>query len=121
MTWLWVGLAGAAGALTRYGLVLVVGPRSFPGTILAINVSGSFLLALVLTVATAGRLSPETSVALGTGFLGAYTTYSTFSWDVLTLLRDGRWPTASLYVGSTLVLGLLASALGYRAGLALRA
>lgn len=120
MTWLLVALAGAGGALARYGLVLVTGPRAFPGTILTINVSGSFLLALVLTVAAGGRLSPQTAVVVGTGFLGAYTTYSTFSWDVLSLIRDNRWGTASLYVASTLILGLAATWLGYQAGLALR-
>lgn len=98
-----------------------VGPRAFPGTTLAINVTGSFLLGLLLTLAAAERISTQTAVVIGTGFLGAYTTYSTFSWDIVTLLREGRWLAAGAYLGLTVALGLAAAALGYRAGVTLRA
>lgn len=120
MTWLLVGLAGAAGALTRYALTLVVGVRGFPWTTLAINVTGSFVLGAVLTAAMAGRVSAQTAVVLGTGFLGAYTTYSTFSWELVLLLRDGKWPSAVAYLLLSIVLGVGAAALGYRLGLTFR-
>ena len=106
--------------MARYGLGVLAGPRAFPGVTLTINVTGSFLLGLVLTLAAGGRLSNQMALVLGTGFLGAYTTYSTFSWDLLTLLRDGRWPAALGYVILSLGLGLGAAALGYRFGLAIR-
>jgi CrcB protein len=118
--WLLVGLAGAAGALTRYGLALLVGPRGFPWTTLAINVTGSFVLGVVLTAAMAGRVSPQVAVVVGTGFLGAYTTYSTFSWELVLLLRDGQWPRAGAYLLLSIVLGVGAAALGYRLGVTLR-
>ena len=120
MSWLLIGVAGAAGALVRYGLGVLVGPRAFPGVTLTINVTGSFLLALLLTLAAGGRVSSQTALVLGTGFLGAYTTYSTFSWDVVTLLRDGAWVTAVGYLLLSVVLGLAAAGLGYRLGVLLR-
>lgn len=120
MTWLLVGLAGAAGALTRYALSVLVGPRGFPWTTLAINVTGSFVLGAVLTAAMTGRVSPQLAVVIGTGFLGAYTTYSTFSWELVLLLRDGQWPRAAVYTLLSLVLGVGAAALGYRLGLTFR-
>lgn len=120
MTWLLIGLAGAAGALTRHGLGVLAGPRAFPIVTLTINVTGSFLLGLLLTLAAGGRISTQTALVLGTGFLGAYTTYSTFSWDVVVLLREGRPLAAAGYLALTVVLGLAAAALGYRLGLVLR-
>lgn len=120
MTWLLVAVAGAAGALTRYGITLAVGPRPFPIATLAINVTGSFLLGLVLTLGAAGRLSPQATTALAVGFLGAYTTYSTFSWELFTLGRADRLLTATAYLAASVALGVLAAALGYRAGTAIR-
>jgi CrcB protein len=108
-----VGFAGAAGALARYGLGVAVGVRSFPWTTLGINLTGSFLLGLILT-AGAERGWPETTtVPLAIGFLGAYTTFSTFSFEAYTLLRTDRAATATIYVVVSVVGGILAAALGY--------
>ena len=116
MTWVYVALAGAAGAMTRYGITLAVGERSFPVTTLAINVTGSFLLGWVLTLGALGRLSPQATAALAVGFLGAYTTYSTFSWELFTLGRTDRLVAAVLYLALSVTLGVLAAAAGYRLG-----
>lgn len=116
MTWVYVGLAGAAGALTRYGIGLAVGPRAFPFATLGINVTGSFLLGYVLTIGALGRLNPQSTTAVAVGFLGAYTTYSTFSWEMFTLGRTDRLASAALYLGLSVVLGVLAAGLGYRLG-----
>lgn len=108
-----VAVAGAAGALTRYGLGLAVGDRSFPWATLGVNLTGSFLLGLLLGTGMA-RGWPETAtVPLGVGFLGAYTTFSTFSYDTFTLARTDRLATAAVYVAVSLVGGLLAAAAGY--------
>lgn len=106
--------------MARYGLGVLAGPRPFPGVTLTINVTGSFLLGLLLTLAAGGRINNQTALVLGTGFLGAYTTYSTFSWDVVTLARDGRWAAALGYLMFTVVFGLAAAGLGYRLGLTIR-
>ena len=120
MTWLLVGVAGAAGALCRYGIVLAVGTRSVPVATLAINVTGSFLLGVVLTLGALGRLTPQATTAIGVGFLGAFTTYSTFSWELFDLGRTDRLPAAAAYLALSVVAGVLAAGIGYRLGLALQ-
>jgi CrcB protein len=108
-----VAIAGAAGALTRYGIAVAVGVRSFPWTTLAINLTGSFLLGLLLTVGIEREWPENTIVPLAIGFLGAYTTYSTFSYETFTLFRADRAQAAVLYIGVSLAGGLAAAALGY--------
>jgi fluoride exporter len=116
MTWLLVILAGAAGTAARYSIGLAVGAREFPWATLGINVAGSFLIGLVLTAGTLGRLHPQTTAALAVGFLGAFTTYSTFAWEALVLGRTNQVALGVLYVLLSVLLGLLAAALGYRLG-----
>ncbi len=110
-----VGAAGAAGALTRYALAVAIGVRTFPWATFAINLTGSFLLGLLLTVGTERQWSDTTVVPLAIGFLGAYTTFSTFSYETFTLIRADRVPTAMLYVGLSVVGGVVAALLGYLA------
>lgn len=119
MTWLYVGLAGAAGAVTRYGISQSVGPRMFPFATLTINITGSLLLGFVLTIGALGRLSPQATTAIAIGFLGAYTTFSTFSWELFTLGRTDRLVAGVLYLALSVVLGVLAAGVGYRLGNAL--
>lgn len=112
-----LAVAGAAGALARYGVGNAVGVRSFPWATLGINVVGSFLLGVLLQGAP-GRLDDDVRVALGIGFLGAFTTFSTFGYETVAMLRDGRAAAAGLYVAASIVLGIGAAALGYRVGAA---
>lgn len=116
MTWLLIAAAGAAGAICRYAVVLALGTRSFPAATLLINVVGSFLLGLFLTYGVLGRLSPQAITAIAVGFLGAFTTYSTFSWELFDLGRSDRLVVAGLYLAASVVLGVLAAGLGYRIG-----
>jgi fluoride exporter len=110
----WVATAGALGALTRYGIGLAVGPVTFPWVTLVINVSGAFVLGAVLTLAPARHWSPVVSTAIAVGFLGAYTTFSTFSWETFVLGRvEDRWVAAVLYVGASVVLGVAAAWAGH--------
>ncbi len=111
----YVGVAGALGALTRYGIGLMVGPRAFPWATLGINVSGSFLGGLLLAAAS-GRLSAQVTTAVTVGFLGAYTTYSTFAFEAYTLGSTGRLWGAAAYAGLSLVLGIAAAAVGHHLG-----
>jgi fluoride exporter len=108
-----VAAAGAVGALTRYGIGLAVGVRSFPWATLGINVTGSFLLGLVLTMGTERGWPETTTVPIAVGFLGAYTTFSTFSFETYSLLRTDRAGVALVYVTLSLVGGIAAAALGY--------
>lgn len=111
-----VAIAGALGALVRYRIGIAVGVRAFPWATLCINVSGCFVLAAVLAGPAAARWSPATTTAVAVGFLGAYTTFSTFGYETLTLLRTGRSVVAAGYVALSLVGGIAAAALGYAAG-----
>lgn len=112
MQWLAVALGGAVGAMGRYALLAwlypVMGNR-FPLGTLTANVVGCFLVGIcyVLIVEKA-VLSPEWRLWLMTGFLGALTTFSTFSLDALLLWQNGHTATALLYVASTFLACLLA-------------
>jgi CrcB protein len=114
-----LAVAGALGVLSRYGLAQAVGPRSFPWTTLGINVVGSFLLGVVLAGPLVAAWPGDVTTAISVGFLGAFTTYSTFAFETTSLLRDGRAGTAFAYVAASLGAGLAASALGYVVGRAL--
>lgn len=120
-------VGGALGALSRYALTLwlqsslsVTSYAGFPLGTLVVNVVGSFLLALVTGLGLQGFVSPVTRLAVGTGFVGALTTFSTFELESDTLLREGLFAQASLYVLGNLVLAYLALLLGrwlaYRLG-----
>ena len=113
-----VGLFGAAGALSRYAIGTWVGATSFPWATLGINVAGSFLLGLVL-VAGPIKLDADLTTAIGIGFLGAFTTFSTFSSETQTMLREDRLAAAAAYVTVSVVAGIAAAALGYVIGKAL--
>lgn len=116
MTTMLIAVAGAAGAVLRYRLGLFIGVRTFPWATLAINVSGSFLLAVVLAGPAHTRWSPSVSAAVAVGLLGAYTTFSTFGYETFELLRTDRVGSAAGYVLASVVGGLLATAVGYALG-----
>lgn len=115
--YLLVMLGGALGAALRYGLGTWVqglsGP-GFPWSTFLINLSGSFLIGLVLRLSLDGPLSPEWRLFLAVGVLGGYTTFSTFSWETLTLVQQGEWAKAFLYVAGSVVLGFGLVWLAYR-------
>ena len=86
-----IGLAGAAGALSRYGIGQAIGPRSFPWATLGINVVGAFVLGVVLGGPGVDRWSTTVTSIVAVGFLGAFTTFSTFAYETTSMLR-GRPP-----------------------------
>jgi len=112
-----VGAGGFLGANARFLMAkwadtLVAG--RFPLGTFVVNISGTFLLGLLGGV-LAARLVPhgdQWRLALGVGFLGAFTTFSTFELETNALLEDGVWVTALVNVGASLLVGLLALRLG---------
>jgi len=111
-----IGLAGAAGALSRYGIGQAIGPRSFPWATLGINVVGAFVLGVVLGGPAVDRWSTTVTSMVAVGFLGAFTTFSTFAYETTSMLRADRPAAAFGYVALSLALGLGASALGFVVG-----
>lgn len=113
----WIGLGGAAGTIARYlvsGWALDRFGADFPFGTLAVNVGGSFLLAVLMYLGVeAGMLPPTVRLALTTGVMGGFTTYSTFSYETMRYLQDGAWGLALLNVSVTLVACLLACLLGW--------
>jgi len=111
-----IGLGGFFGAITRYGLALWIGQRwgrSFPLGTFVINVSGSFLIGLLMTLmAERFTENPQWRLLLVVGFLGAYTTFSTFEYETGALLKDGEWLFAGLNVVLSVIAGFVALKLG---------
>jgi fluoride exporter len=109
-----VGLAGATGAMARYGVHLLVGVRPFPWSTLIINLLGSFLVGSVLAIAASRNWSPEVIAPVTVGFLGAFTTFSTFTWEAFTLGRSDQMLEAAGYVTASVAIGLVAVWAGFR-------
>jgi CrcB protein len=108
-------LGGAVGAPARYladGFVQSRTRGVFPWGTFAINVSGSFVLGVVTGAALYHGLGPLPNAAIGTGFCGAYTTFSTFSYETVRLLEEGAVVTASLNALASVAVGLVAAAAG---------
>ncbi|MCC7241880.1 MAG: fluoride efflux transporter CrcB [Acidobacteria bacterium] len=120
MPYLLVGLGGFIGANARFVVARLVGAMfeaRFPLGTFVINVSGSFLLGILGTL-VAQRVMPNSEslrLALGVGFLGAFTTFSTFEFETHSLIDDGSWLTASTNMVASVFVGLLA----VRAGIVL--
>ncbi|PKQ22390.1 MAG: camphor resistance protein CrcB [Actinobacteria bacterium HGW-Actinobacteria-5] len=120
MTPLFVALAGGLGAVTRFVVDAEIGRRvtkwGIPLGTALINVSGSFLLGLIVGWWTFHTGDPGLKAVLGTGFMGGYTTFSTACVEAARLARaDRRW-TLLVHAGGTLVLGVAGAALGFWLG-----
>jgi len=118
-----VAVFGAVGAVSRYLVsgwaYQLLGARFAYGT-LAVNVIGCFLLALLVQVVESDfNLSPHLRTALAIGFLGAFTTFSTFGYETFYYAQERAWLLAILNVLANLVFGLLAVWVGFIAGRAL--
>jgi len=105
-----IAVAGAVGALARYGLDTLISRRAmtdFPWGTFAVNVTGSFALGLVIVLTTERfRLDPWLRSGLAVGLLGAYTTFSTLSFQTYKLLGDGEYRLAFAYSLGSLCAGV---------------
>lgn len=114
MTALLVSLAGMIGVISRYEISTQFHGNALPWATVAINVAGSFLLGLLVT--SHSMLDGDTRTILGVGFLGGFTTFSTFTVQAVLDVNAGEPGRAVLYVISSLALGLLAAAAGFLVG-----
>ena len=105
--------AGGVGCVARYLVALAIGPRGFPYATLAVNLVGSFLIALILELAMLRKDVPANlQLALTTGFMGGFTTYSSFNFETTRLVLDGHPVRGAANVAITLAGGIAAGLLG---------
>jgi CrcB protein len=115
LLFLLVALAGGAGAACRLlldGIISARVPARFPWATVAINTTGSFLLGLIVGLASHQVVSEGWSVVLGAGFLGGYTTFSTASFETVRLFQERRWGAGILNAVGVLVTTILLAAAG---------
>jgi len=115
MHWLLVFVGGGLGAMARHGInragLAMLGP-GFPWWTLAINVAGSLAIGLLAGLFGALETGHNARLFLITGFLGGFTTFSAFSLDALTLWERGAGLQSGLYILGSVILSLIAAALG---------
>ena len=122
MAYFYVFIGGGLGAVCRYGVTTTVGMLlggMFPWGTLVVNLVGSLLMGLVigalLPLAKSLQLLPESlRLLLTVGFLGGFTTFSSFSMETLTLLRGDSFFLAAVNVVGSIVLGVAAAYIGYQ-------
>lgn len=111
---LWVALGGALGAVSRAWVSHVLS-SDFPWATLVVNVVGSFIIGIVMSLESSGHAFQATARSLvAVGFCGAFTTFSTFSFQTLSLMNQGKLLHALLNIGLSLFLTILAVWLGMR-------
>ena len=120
MKFLWIALGGALGALARYSVGVWIYERvgtRFPYGTMVINVTGCFVMGLVMAILDAHlELNPAWRYTIPVGFIGAYTTFSTFEYETLHALQNGQAASAFLYFSGSLVMGLVGVWLGMLSG-----
>jgi CrcB protein len=123
--YLWIALGSALGGAGRYwcsGVIARHIGETFPWGTLTVNVVGSLLIGLLATVSEPdGRLLMSSTMRqfFMIGVFGGFTTFSSFSLQVLNLVRDGQWAPASLYIGGSVALCLIGVWLGHALGIAI--
>ena len=115
---LMLAVFGMLGTMARYGLAGWLQDRSsafFPVGTLLVNLLGCLLIGAVNRLALEHLwFPPEWRIVLTIGLLGAFTTFSTFGWETFRMLEDGEWSRAFLYVGASLLGGLVGIAAGFK-------
>lgn len=115
MTWVLVGIGGALGSITRFVLGKLISKRfgtAFPIGTFLINITGAFLLGIVSCLDTARY----TYLFFADGFLGAYTTFSTFMYEGFVLFEKDKKMNALVYILCSLFLGIVCYILGFKLG-----
>jgi CrcB protein len=110
-----VTFTGVIGAPARFlldGWLQRRAETTVPVGTLAVNLAGAFALGVVARLFAAQHVSRNLETIIGTGLLGAFTTFSTFTFESMRLTEEGAWRALSIYLTTTIVGGLLAAALG---------
>lgn len=120
MKLLWLAVSGAMGTLLRYGLSSLVqryAGLTFPWGTMAVNLLGCFLFGLLWSVfENRMEVSMELRAVVLVGFLGGFTTFSSFAFEAAGLLRDGAWWRATAHIAGQNIVGIALVYLGLAAG-----
>lgn len=112
MTLFYIGLGGALGAVARYlssSWIFRAAGDYLPFGTLGVNIIGSFILGFIYVLSlNTTALSSDMRVFLTIGFLGSYTTFSTFSLETVNLIREGLWLNCSIYILGSVVICVMA-------------
>lgn len=111
-----VGAGGAVGSVARFlsqQMIARYYPSSFPWGTLIVNIVGCFIIGIVYAFGEKGNLlSPEMRLLLATGFCGGFTTFSTFAYENISLMREGELLYTFLYIAASIIVGFLAAYIG---------
>jgi CrcB protein len=117
---LFLALAGALGTLGRYGLSGLaqrIAGNYFPFGTLAVNIIGSILVGFIMQIGLNTDVIPRSlRVVITVGFLGAFTTFSTFAYETTKYLEDGAWLSGLLNISANVVIGIIAILIGMLVG-----
>ena len=124
LKYLMVGVGGGLGSILRFWLGSYIGSRMgarFPYGTFVVNITGSFLIGLVFAFLTARtQWSPNWRYLIPIGFIGGYTTFSSFEFETLRMIQDGQIGLGLFYVASSVVVGFAAVWGGMMAGRAIQ-
>jgi len=110
-----VAAGGGIGAALRYCIYYFIRNQSFPFATLMINVTGSFFLGLIMAYSFKnGDFSEGAKLFIATGICGGFTTFSTFSFENLELLQQGKFNLAFIYIISSVLAAIIAAWLGFK-------
>ena len=110
-----VGLGGAIGSMLRYAGGLLYTNRTFPLSTFLINIIGSFCIGMVIGFCIKDeQVSQNWKLFLATGICGGFTTFSTFSFENLLLLQEGKILLSILYIAGSIIIGISAAWVGFR-------
>jgi CrcB protein len=119
LKYLVIGVGGLLGAVARYAVATYIGSLygvSFPYGTFLINMSGCFLIGLIVPLLERTSASPYWRYFIPIGFIGAYTTFSTFEYETLQAIQDGQIMTGLLNVGLSVIVGFVAVWVGVAIG-----
>jgi CrcB protein len=110
-----VGLGGSIGSIARYAVSFLIKSKLFPYATLSVNIIGSFIIGIVFAMSIKNEgLSENWKLFLATGICGGFTTFSAFSLENMGLLQSGKIGMALTYIILSIILGIIATFLGYK-------
>lgn len=117
MQWVYVAIGGALGSVARFGIGTLFNQTGWPFGTWLVNLVGSFLIGLLFAIGKEkGVISPHMYIFLATGVMGGFTTFSSFSLEVVNMALSGRMAAAFFYSTGSLVLGMLCAYAGIACG-----